>query len=183
MLKITMQSEYWDEKNNCFVYPPAQTLELEHSLISIAKWEAKWHKSFISNKNKTSEEIIDYIRCMTITKNVDPDCYYRLSNQNIEEIQAYIDNPMSATYFAPEPEEPGAKKETITAELIYYWMIAYQIPIEFEKWHLSRLLTLIRLCEIKNRPAGKKGRKHDRSILSRNAALNAARRKRTGSKG
>ena len=172
-------TEQWDETKQEFVSTKEITLQLEHSLVSLQKWESKWHKAFLSKKEKTAEETIDYIKCMTITQNVSDDVYSCLTQDNINEINAYIENPMTATYFS-EQENNKSNRETVTAELIYYWMITLQIPIECKKWHLNQLLTLIRVCNIKNQPPKKMSR---RDIMSRNAALNAARRKQMNSKG
>lgn len=184
MLTITIKgTELFNQKTREFIQVKDTTISLEHSLVSISKWEGKWHKPFISKDQKTYDETIDYIKCMTITQNVDPGIYRALSNDNIKEINAYIDDPMTATWFS-ENKGPGAashhKKEVITSELIYYWMIALQIPFECQKWHLNRLLTLIRICNIKNQPS-KKASKQE--TLSRNAALNAARKKKLGTTG
>lgn len=183
MLQITIpeNKELWDEKRQEFVSEPAITLQLEHSLISLSKWESKWHKSFFTKEDMTNEQTLDYIRCMTLSpKNLPIDVYYRLSQKNVDAILAYINDPMTATTFNEKDDRKGFGKERITSELIYYWMIALQIPVEFEKWHLNRLITLIRVCEIKNTPPKKMSK---RDIMSRNAALNAARRKQLGSKG
>ena len=181
MLQITIPAtESWDELKEEFVtIGKEQTLQLEHSLVSLSKWESKWCKPFLTNKMKTTEETIDYIRCMTITQNVSVDTYNRLSKDNIEAINEYIDAPMTATTFYEDPNG-STKKETVTSELIYYWMIAHNIPMECQKWHLNRLLTLIRVCNVKNSPP-KKMSKGD--IMRRNAALNAARRKQFNTKG
>lgn len=180
MLQITIPStELWDEQKEEFVYTKEKTLQLEHSLVSISKWESKWNKSFLSSKEKTTEEIIDYIRCMTITQNVDPEIYTRLPNQTIQQIYDYINAPMTATVFS-DTGRKGGNRDVITSELIYYWMIALNIPFECQKWHLNRLLTLIRVCEIKNAPPKKMSK---RETMSRNAALNAARRKKYNTKG
>lgn len=179
MLHLTISSrEEWNETSQEFVYTKGQALQLEHSLVSISKWEAKWCKPFLSKDQKTFEETIDYIRCMTLTQNVDPKVYSLLTRDNIQKVNDYIEAPMTATYVR---EMPGPKShEAITSELIYYWMISYNIPFECQKWHLNRLLTLIRVCSIKNAPAKKQ---NPRDIMSRNAALNAARRKQLNSKG
>ena len=180
MLQITIPAcEQWDEATNEFVYTKAQTLQSEHSLISISKWESKWNKAFLSKNEKTYEETVDYIKCMTITQNVDPSVYLRLTNENIEQINQYIDAPMTATYFM-EDDDKKPSRETITAELIYYWMIALNIPFECQKWHLNRLLTLVKVCNIKNAPP-KKRSKGD--IMRRNAKLNAARRAKHHTRG
>lgn len=181
MLTITIPAtEYFNEKTQEFFTLKEQTLQLEHSLVSLSKWESKWCKPFLSKEEKTSEETIDYIKCMTITQNVSPDVYSRLTNSNIETIKDYIDAPMTATTFYEDPAQKGRAKETITSELIYYWMISLTIPMECQKWHLNRLLTLIRVCNIKNTPP-KKMSKGD--IMRRNASLNAARRKQLNTKG
>lgn len=179
MLKIVVpELELWDEKKQEFLTLKETTIQLEHSLVSISKWESKWHKAFLSKKDKSNEEIIDYIRCMTITQNVPEDVYYRLSDENMEAINKYIDDPMTATYF--HDDEQANSRETVTSELIYYWMIIQNIPVNFEKWHLNRLLSLIKVCNIKNSPPKKMSSKE---IMRRNSALNAARRKKYNTKG
>lgn len=173
MLEITVPAtEMFDEATQEFVTFKEQTLQLEHSLVSLSKWESKWHKAFLSKKEKTAEETIDYVRCMTITKNVDPSVYSRLSQENVDQINKYIADPMTAVYF-PEEKSTGMGGDTVTSELIYYWMITLNIPQEYQKWHLNRLLSLIKVCNIKNSP-GKKMNKSE--IMRRNASLNAARK-------
>ena len=180
MLQITIpEMELWDERTNKFVNRKAVTLQMEHSLVSISKWESKWNKAFLGKEEKTDEEVLDYMKCMTITQNVDPDTYNYLTRSNIEEINAYIAAPMTATTFAEEKNGKNSR-ETVTSELIYYWMIALNIPVEFQKWHLNRLLTLIRVCNIKNQPAKKRSK---RETASQYASLNAARRKQLNSRG
>lgn len=182
MLSITVaiSPEGWDEAKQEFVEPEYTTLELEHSLVSISKWESKYHRSFISSKQeKTAEEILDYIKIMTINK-VDPEVYNKLSIENVKQIQAYIDDPMCATYI---PESPGSdkNKESVTAELIYYWMISLQIPVEFEHWHLNRLMTLIRVFNLKDNP--KKNKTSQRDLINKYAAINAANKKKFNTRG
>ena len=180
MLRITVPAvELWDEARQEFIQTKEQTLQLEHSLVSLSKWESRWCKPFLSKDEKTTEQVLDYIRCMTITQNVNPDVYYRLSNDNIQQINAYIDAPMTATTFR-EDKTGKRGREIITSEIIYYWMIAYNIPPEYQKWHLNRLLKLIRVCDIKNQPPKKRSK---RDIMATNAALNAARRKQLGTRG
>ena len=180
MLQITIPArEMWDERNNEFVYTNEQTLQLEHSLISLSKWESKWNKPFLSKESKTYEETLDYVKCMTLTQKVSPEIYANLTDENMRDIQRYIEAPMTATTFSEEKNTKG-NREIVTSELIYYWMIALGIPLECEKWHLNRLLTLVRVCNIKNSPPKKMGKS---AIMSRNASLNAARRKRLNSKG
>lgn len=185
MLEITIPArpatELYDEKNNEFVYVPATKeykIQLEHSLVSLARWESKWCKPFLVNKNMTDEESLDYIRCMTITKNVPPEAYYNITEDIVKQISEYINAPMTATTFSEDKSKPN--REIVTNELIYYWMVALQIPSEYEKWHLNRLLTLIKVCNIKNTPPKKQS---GRSVASQYAALNAARRKQFNTKG
>ena len=152
------------------------------------RWNILWYlflngsqnggKPFLSKEPKTAAETIDYIKCMTITQNVNPKVYNSLTAENIEQINNYIDEPMTATTFSETNNTRS--REIITSELIYYWMFSLNIPMECQKWHLNRLLTLIRVCNIKNTPPKKMSR---RDIMSRNAALNAARRKKLNSKG
>ena len=180
MLRIIIpECEFWDEVKEEFIHIKAVALQLEHSLVSISKWESKWHKPFLSTKDKTVEEIVDYIRCMTLTQNVNPLSYSFITNDIIEQVCDYIGDPMTATWFSKE-DEKSYSREIITAELIYYWMIALGIPFECQKWHLNRLMTLIRVCNIKNAAPKKLSRKE---IAKRNAAINAARRKANKSKG
>lgn len=180
MLQITIPGgELWNPIVEKFVQIKETTLTLEHSLVSLSKWESKWCKPFLGKEEKTPEETLDYIRCMTLTQNVDPSIYYGLSGDNIEQIRRYIDAPMSATTIYENPNGPKSR-ETITSELIYYWMITLNIPFECQKWHLNRLLMLIRVCNIKNKPPKKMSQSQ---IMSRNAQLNAARRAKLHSKG
>ena len=181
MLTITVpiSPEGWDEVKQEFVEPKYQTLQLEHSLVSLSKWESKWQKPFYSKKEMTDEEAIDYIKCMTLTKNVDSEVYNHLTRENIKDVMDYIGNPMTATTFGKN-DKGANNKEIVTSELIYYWMIASNIPFECQKWHLNRLITLIRVCSIKNTPPKKRSK---RAIMSRNAALNAARRQQMNTSG
>lgn len=189
MLQVTIpaspEMELWDYGKQEFVTKKAvkeQTLQLEHSLVSLSKWESKWCKPFLSDEKMTEEESIDYIRCMTITQNVPEEVYDNIPNEIIEEVSAYIAKPMTATWFS-EDAKKGRKKNNgkqVTAELIYHWMIALNIPVKFEKWHLNRLLTQIRVCDIENNPPKNKSKKN---IMSEYAALNKARRQRLNSKG
>ena len=180
MLRIIIPStEMWDEVNEKFVDSKEQVLQLEHSLVSLSKWESKWCKPFLSKENKTFEETIDYIRCMTINQHVPDEVYNCLTGENIREINEYISAPMTATRFSNDVMGKGSR-EQITSELIYYWMIALNIPFECQKWHINRLLTLIRVCNIKNHPSKKMSR---REIMNRNTALNAARRKKLRTNG
>lgn len=178
-LKIPICPEEWDESKEEFVQEKTVKLQMEHSLVSLSKWEAKWNKPFLSNPNMTDEESIDYIKCMTVTKNVDPEVYNHLTKKNVDEIIAYINAPMTATTFNDKSERKS-KKEIVTSELLYYLMVAYNIPFECQKWHLNRLMTLIRICDIKNNPPKKKSKGE---IMRNNAAINAARRAKMHSRG
>ena len=179
MLKIVIPGiELYDEEKEEFITTKSQTLHLEHSLVSLAKWESKWNKPFLTKDNKTYEETIDYIRCMTITQNISQDTYRLLTSENIQQVNDYIELPMTATTFSNQKKPPS--KDVVTAEIIYYWMISLNIPFECQKWHLNRLLTLINVCNIKNQPSKKMSK---RDILNRNKALNKARREALNTKG
>lgn len=171
--------EFWDEANECFINTKEQHLNLEHSLLSLSKWESKWCKPFLKKENRTSEEIIDYIRCMTINSNVDPMVYYHLTNENVDEVRQYIDAPMTATT-VPDKKNRTGPREQITSELIYYWMITFNIPFSCEKWHLNRLLMLIRVCDYKQQPPKKMSANE---TLARYKAINDARCAQLKSKG
>lgn len=178
-LIIPITPEGWDEEKEMFVEAQTVVLDLEHSLSSISKWESKWCKSFIATKELTVEETIDYMKCMTLTKDVDPKIWSFITNNHIYQVTDYISAPMTATTVK---EDKSAKKsnEIITAELIYYWMIASNIPFECDKWHLNKLLMLIRVCSAKNAPSKKMSRKEQ---FAQQRALNAARRKKHNSRG
>ena len=178
---VIPKSEKYDEALQEFIYTKEVTLQLEHSLISLRKWEDKWHKPFLVKDDKTFEETMDYIKCMTINPNVDPNCYRFLTTKQIQDILDYIKDPMTATWFSEiNGTKRPVKKEIITAEIIYYWMITLNIPVEFQKWHLNQLLTLIKVCNIKNEPSKKMSQKE---AAQQRAALNAARRAKMHSKG
>ena len=167
------KQEFFNNETQEFYYTKETTFKIEHSLVSIAKWESKWHVAFLDDKvEKTEEMIIDYIKCMTITQNVKPEVYTRLTNKNIDDINKYIEAPMTATTFS-NISQNGGSREVVTSELIYYWMIALNVPMECQKWHLNRLLTLIKVCNEKNKP-GKKMSKSE--LLSRNRSLNEMRK-------
>lgn len=179
MLKIFVPSgELYDERTERFITVNGRELQLEHSLVSISKWESKWKKPFLSGSEKTREETIDYIRCMTISQNVDPNVFLGLTDANIDAVNRYVDDPMTATTFKNNQKKPN--RQIITSEIIYYWMISLGIPMECQKWHLNRLLTLIRVVDEKNQPGKKKSR---RDVIAENRALNQMRRARTGSRG
>lgn len=178
-LVIPLGPEIFDDEKQEFVTPDTKTIQLEHSLISLSKWESKWCKPFLTKEAKTPEETIDYIKCMTITPNVSDEVYSHLTVDNIMQVNKYIDHPMTATTF-PKSKKGVGSKEIITSEIIYYWMITLNIPSEYQKWHLNRLLTLIQVCNVKNEPAKKMSKSE---ILSRNRALNAARKQKLNTRG
>ena len=181
MLTIKIEgSELWDEANAQFIDVKSQILQLEHSLVSISKWEAKWHKPFISTEKKTREETLDYIRFMTITQNVNPVVYSAITMAQMDEINAYIDNPMTAKTFR-KAEGKGFAKHDVTSDDIYYFMVAYQIPFECQKWHLNRLMTLIKICDEKNQPE-KKGMRRNEFARWR-SKVNAARKSKYNTRG
>jgi len=166
------------EENNEFLYYDELKVQLEHSLVSISKWESKWCKPFLDGKNKTLEEILDYVRCMCISDNFNEETYSRITEDNLTAINSYIAHPMSATTFSNE--RPSGSREIVTSEIIYYWMVTFNIPFECQYWHLNRLLTLVKVCNIKNNPPKKMSKQE---ILSRNKALNDARKRELNTKG
>lgn len=199
MLQLEIEPlECYDEKTSEFYYAfpwdvntrvessKVFTVQLEHSLLSLSKWEEKWQIPFLTDDPpKTNEQIFDYIRCMSITKNLPPHFYELLPQSYIDKITAYIDDKHTATWFSEDANKKnnqhGKKKQQIvTAELIYYWMIAQQIPWDpCEKWHLNKLMTLIRVCSIKNQPPEKKSKQQLSSEFARvKAARRAARAKK-----
>lgn len=181
MLQINIDGgEFYNENTNEFVTVKGARLNLEHSLVSISKWEAKWMKPFFSDSPKTTDELLDYIRCMTINSNqIDDAVYSFISSKDIQKISSYISSPMTATTFN-ERGQRNSRKEIVTSELVYYWMVAYGVPFECEKWHINRLLTLIRICSIKNTPP-KKMSKRDTINYYKN--LNEARKASLGTRG
>lgn len=173
-LEIDGGVECWDEKTEEFLYSKSMTLTLEHSLYTISKWEEKWLKPFFDEKPKTNEEALDYIRIMSVGQ-TDPDVYKCLNESHIKAINDYISSPATATTISQKQKTQPTRKEKLTSELIYYAMIAYEIPVEFEHWHINRLMTLIKVCDIKNNPQKKmKGRE----LAKYNHGLNAERLKR-----
>lgn len=180
MLELTIpRTDLWDERNQRFITVKEQKLRLEHSLVSLSKWESKWCKVFLSKEQKTYEETIDYIRCMTLTQNVDPLVYQCVTNSHIDAVNAYIEAPMTASTVKEEKGGP-INRQQITSELIYYWMTAYHIPFECQKWYLNRLLMLIRICNAENKPPKKRSK---RDLYRHHAEVNAANRKKFNSKG
>ena len=171
--------DLYDPKSNRFISVKDTTITFEHSLISISKWEAKWHKPYLSKEQKTPEEQFDYLRCMCLTRNVDPNAFYALDSASVKSIADYIADPMTATTFRHQDKRGGS--EILTNEVIYFYMANFQIPFDpCEKWHLNRLLTLIEVASIKNQPPKKMGK---RDMLNQRAALNAQRRAKFNTRG
>ena len=171
--------ELFNNDTQEFIQVPGVTLKLEHSLLSISKWESKWKKSYLNAKGLTGEEFISYVKCMTIGNKPSDDVYDNIDRRTAKKIQDYIDDPMTATTFSKGSKKPPGR-EIITAELVYYWMIEYGIPFECEKWHFNKLITLIRVCAVKGSDGKKMSKKE---IMKQNSELNAARRKALGTKG
>lgn len=172
MLKLVIPgSEAFDEETETFIYTKERTLHLEHSLVSLSKWEAVYQIPFLTEKQKTTKQTLDYIRFMTITQNVDPEIYKTLPSACLNKVEDYIRNPMTATTISNRNKKGG--RQIITSEVIYGWMVVLHIPFECEKWHLNRLLTLIQVCNELNNPGKKMSKKE---LLERNRALNEARK-------
>lgn len=178
---VIQEIDDWDSNLEEFIKIPEQKLQLEHSLISLSKWESKWKKPFLQD-DKTHEETIDYIRCMTINGNVDQRVYQYIPNSIVKEILDYIDDSMTATWFSQDSERGlnVGRRNIITSEVIYYWMVTLQIPFECEKWHLNRLITLIRVINEKNKDPKKMDKK---TLFNRNRALNEARKAKYKTRG
>lgn len=182
MLKVIVpESEFFDYSKQVFILTKETTLTLEHSLLSVSKWESKWKVPFLNNKKITTEQFLDYIRCMTITPNVDPMVYEAMDAPLLTQIKDYIDDPMTATWFSEDKRtKKGPVRKTVTAEIIYFWMINQGIPLEWEKRHLNKLLTLIRVCSIESAPPEKMSKK---DMFAQQKAINAYNKARFKSKG
>lgn len=171
MLTITVsETEFFDESSGEFIHTPAKELQFEHSLVSLSKWESNWEKPFLGKEAKTTEETYDYLRAMCLTPDVPDEVFNRLPSDAINQVSSYIEARMSATWFN---DQKRPSREIITSEIIYYWMISMNIPMECQHWHLNRLLTLIKVCGQKNSPQKKMGRN---DILARNRMLNEQRK-------
>lgn len=175
------EREYFDDEKEMFFYLKPVTLKLEHSLLSISKWESMYHKRFLDKGKKTRSETIDYIRCMTINHDIPDEVYQTLPDQAILDVNDYIADSMTATTFSDNSRRPGRRSnEAVSSELVYYWMTVHNIPFECERWHFNRLMTLINICNIKNQPPKKMSKG---AIGKQHMSLNAARRKAMHSSG
>ena len=182
MLRIVIEgTELFDEEKQEFL-PPIEdvVLDLEHSLLSVSKWESKYEKPFLVKGDKSRDEIFGYIKAMVVTPDADLDAVDRCSQQNLNDVQAYIDSSQTATTFGQMPERPGSG-EIVTSELVYWWMTNFNIPFECERWHLNRLFALIRIANIKNQKPGKKMSPGE--LARRNRDLNEKRRSELGTNG
>lgn len=165
--------EFYNEETEEFNSVNDFTLYLEHSLLSLSKWESKHKKPFLSNNEKSSEETVSYVEMMILNEDYPEGIFSRLSNENLNAINSYIESSESATTFSNHLNSGKKNSEIITAELVYYWMVAFNIPFECENWHLNRLFSLIQICNIKNSDPKKMSRNE---IASRNHALNEQRK-------
>lgn len=184
MLQLTIPGQrYWDEKDEVFVYPEAIVLELEHSLVTLSKWESEFEKPFLSKDDKTTEELLRYIEIMIQTPNTSPDILQQLTQDNMREINEYINAKMTATWFNDPPNQPPSR-EIITAELIYYWMISMEMPIDpLEHWHLNRLFTLLKVFSAKNSKQKKMNPAEKKDWLADRQRLNELRKQQMGTDG
>ena len=183
MLTVIIEpSELWDEVNERFIqFKDRITLELEHSLVSVSKWESKFRKPFLSNNEKSQEEIAGYFEAMIISGEVPENMALRWSDENIIQINEYMSSEQSATTFSETAEQKAAgRSEIVTSELIYFWMVSYQVPIECENWHLNRLFALLRICNIKNTPPKKRSASE---IARERREINARRKAELGTTG
>jgi hypothetical protein len=166
MLEIDVATEEsYDEDRSKFVVTDSYRVQLEHSLVSASKWEARWEKAFLGKEDKTQEETLSYVKLMILNDNLPPGVFQKLVENHLEQVQTYISAPMTATKLRNDPNS-AQSRETITTELIYYWMISLNVPVQFERWHLNRLITLIRVINFKNSPK-KKMSAAERKALNR----------------
>jgi hypothetical protein len=173
-------TEVYDEGTESFRPSGGFELQLEHSLISLSKWESEFEKPFLGKEEKTAEEAMAYIRCMVLTPNPPGDFLDKLSKENIDEINAYVNKKMTATWFSDITPETRRQSETVTAELIYYWMTIFHIEWEAQYWHLNRLFTLIRICNVKQDKPKKMSRAE---MIQRQREMNARRKAELGTRG
>lgn len=182
MLVITVNGEeLYDERIQEFVSTEDVVLRLEHSLVSLSKWESKFCKPFLGPEKKSREEVLEYIKAMVVGEDIPDEVFSRLGHKNIEKINEYISAENSATTFVETPQQKArGRSEIITAELIYFWMISYTVPMECENWHLNRLFALLKVCNIKN---SKEKPMSAHEVAKRNRDINAQRREKLGTSG
>lgn len=185
MLKITIPGiENWDKENQEFVYTDSVELVLEHSLVSLSKWEAEFEKPFLGPDQKTTEETLGYFRHMTLTPDISPEVYNRLTDDHVHQINQYLGAKMTATWFVDHSQKPNrGRKEIITSEIIYNWMLDMKIPFDRETWHLNKLITLIKVRNEKNSPNQKGNKMTPREVAQRNRELNEQRLAKLGTSG
>lgn len=172
--------QLYSESENRFYKVEETTVELEHSLVALSKWESKWHKPFLTKDQKTRAEVIDYFRCMCLTPSIEPLVFNAIKDREFVRIMKYIDDPMTATTITHHSSTKRGNTGTVTSELIYYWMGEYNISKECEWWHINRLFKLIEITSVKRQPEKKMSK---RDIAAQNKSLNAMRRARHGSRG
>jgi len=183
MLRLEVETqELWNAEINQFIPPVKFVLELEHSLVSISKWEETWEIPFLGNAEKTNVQVLDYVRCMTLNKDVDPAVYHLLSASDLDDINRYINAKRSATWFGATPDKPG-RNEIITSEVVYYWLVTGQIDFQVQYWHFSRLMTLIKVIGDKQNTGKAKSKMSPAQLAARNRDLNAKRKAELGTKG
>lgn len=179
-LKVVTDEGFNDETQQ-FVDVMSFDLELEHSLVSLSKWEEIWEVPFLGNQEKTKEQTLSYIMCMDLLGNFTQEIFPHLKADQFLQITEYIDAKKTATTVTERPGPPST--QIVTSELIYYWMIALNIPVEFETWHLNRLLMLIKVCNIQNSKGDPKNRMSSSEAAAQRRALNDQRRREFGSRG
>jgi len=183
MLEIFAGDESYDDENEKFVITNAVKLQLEHSLVSVSKWESKFKRAFLSDQPMTEEEVLYLLTSMCLTPNTPPGIFYKVPESQLELVREYLDDKQTATFFTDRgnaPRPPG-RPQIVTSELIYYWMISYRIPIEAENWNFNRLITLIRIFDEKSQSANRK--MTPKEVAAHQRQLNQQRRAASGSKG
>lgn len=175
-IKVPANNELWSEKKGCFISTKATTLKMEHSLLSISKWESIWHVPFLTEEAKTDEQLLSYIKCMTINPVDDENVYYALTANNYAEIKAYLDDPLTATTIRKKPSY--TRPRIVTSELMYYWMFKLRIDKSCEKWPIKRFLMLVEVFEAEDEAAYNKNKMTKSQLYSKHNAINKARRKK-----
>lgn len=161
MFVINLGDELFDEETNTFLHPVGKKLHLEHSLLSISKWEAEWEIPFL-NTDKTSEQSLSYIKCCVLDDDFDELLLNTLSDKNILDFNAYLSKGMTAkkiidlrsSLSQKRKSRRPASQKALTSEDIYYSMIQFHVWKECEEWPLQRLLSLLQLCSLKSNSTG-----------------------------